>query len=83
MKLLPLYVFGLLNLLWVAGCGYTSVGDDPKNSYQWRSLYREDVRTVAVPIFQNKDFRRGVEFSLHRLLVPFAPLVHHPLAKEA
>ncbi|MGH7179135.1 MAG: LPS assembly lipoprotein LptE, partial [Tepidisphaeraceae bacterium] len=38
-------------------------------SYQWRSLYREDVKTVAVPIFQNKAFRRGVEFQLSRAVV--------------
>jgi hypothetical protein len=32
--------------------------------YKWSSLYREDVSTVAVPIFTNRDFRRGVEFRL-------------------
>src|SRR4051795_13456986 len=53
----------------LAGCGYTHTGDDPSASYQWRSLYREDVKTVAVPIFQNKTFRRGVEFQLTRALV--------------
>ena len=52
-----------------AGCGYTHVGDDPSSGYQWRSLYREDVRSVAVPIFTNKTFRRGVEFALTKALV--------------
>lgn len=53
----------------LAGCGYTRVGDDPSASYQWRSLYREDVRSVAVPIFTNKTYRRGVEFALTKALV--------------
>src|SRR5881398_2965320 len=65
--------FIILILLPLAGCGYnnySSVGDEPRNQwYQWRSLYREDVRTVAVPIFKNKDYRRGVEFSLSKAVV--------------
>src|SRR5689334_19574034 len=61
-------------VLCLSGCGYnngySSVGDESKNQwYQWRSLYREDVRTVAVPIFKNKDYRRGVEFSLSKAVV--------------
>lgn len=56
-------------LLVLTGCGYNQVGDDPPGSYQWRSLYREDVRSVAVPIFTNKTFRRGVEFALTKAVV--------------
>ena len=64
----------LLFSILLSGCGYnngySSVGDQPKNQwYQWRSLYREDVRTVAVPIFKNKDYRRGVEFALSKAIV--------------
>src|SRR5947207_4492949 len=54
------------------GCGYDHSGgyDHPaKGGYQWHSLYREDVQTVAVPIFGNRDFRRGVEFSLSKAVV--------------
>src|SRR3954470_5944977 len=53
------------------GCGYSTVGGEPSSTsgYQWRSLYREDVRTVAVPIFTNKTFRRGVEFQLTGAIV--------------
>ena len=60
-----------LCILLCAGCGYSTVGGEaqPGSGYQWRSLYREDVRTVAVPIFQNKSFRRGVEFGLTQALV--------------
>ncbi len=52
----------------LAGCGYTA--SDPAAGqtgptgglagYQWKSLYRDDVRTVAVPIFSNRSFRRRV-----------------------
>ena len=41
------------------------MGDpDPKSGYQWHSLYREDVQTVAVPVFVNRTFRRGLEAQL-------------------
>jgi hypothetical protein len=44
-----------------AGCG--------SSGYQWETTYRRDIRTVAVPIFRNKSFRRGDEFALTRALV--------------
>jgi hypothetical protein len=59
-------------LLLPAGCGYQQSGDynkPPQGGYQWHSLYREDVQTVAVPIFSNRDFRRGVEFALSKAVV--------------
>jgi hypothetical protein len=60
----------LILLLLASGCGYSSVGDESKNNwYQWRSLYREDVKTVAVPIFKNKDYRRGLEFTLSKAVI--------------
>ena len=58
--------------LLLAGCGYQQSGslDTTGNSnYKWASLYREDISTVAVPIFTNKDFRRGVEFTLTSAIV--------------
>jgi len=42
----------------VAGCGYSAA-----------PLHRGDVRTVAVPIFASKEFRRELEFDLTRELV--------------
>ena len=57
----------------IGGCGYhngeqsTDRGD--KSGYQWRSLYRQDVQTIAVPIFQNRTFWRGVEVDLTTALV--------------
>src|SRR4051795_7858669 len=64
--ILPLALAGGLG-----GCGYSQSGAAPSAnaSYQWSSLYRQDVRTVAVPIFKNKTFERGVEFSLSKALV--------------
>ena len=41
-----------------AGCGYSM-----------QPLHRSDVRTVAVPIFASKEFRRELEFDLSRQLV--------------
>lgn len=43
-----------------SGCGY-SVGHS--------GMFRGDVKTVHVPIFQNKDFRRGLEFQLTEALI--------------
>jgi hypothetical protein len=60
----------LIALLLMSGCGYTHSGEGSSSGgYEWRSLYREDVRTVAVPIFANKTFRRGVEFQLTQAIV--------------
>ena len=59
--------FILLPSSFILGCGYQHSGSTDttgRSTYKWASLYREDVSTVAVPIFTNKDFRRGTEFSL-------------------
>jgi hypothetical protein len=57
----------LLALMLIAGCGYNSAqGGD---GYKWSSVYRQDVRTIAVPIFKSNDYQRGVEFSLSKSLV--------------
>ena len=62
----------LLTSALLLGCGYQrsgSLDSTGQSSYRWASLYREDVSTVAVPIFTNKDFRRGTEFSLTTAIV--------------
>jgi hypothetical protein len=41
----------------LSGCGYSSGG-----------LYRENVCTVYVDMFQSKEFRRGIEFQLTEAL---------------
>jgi hypothetical protein len=55
--------------LAVTGCGYDSGDTTVIGGYQWKSLYRTDVRTIAVPIFTTKDFHRGVEFQVTDALV--------------
>ena len=44
-------------------------GSAPTGGYQWKSLYREDVHTVAVPIFSNRTYYRGVEFGLTKAII--------------
>jgi hypothetical protein len=53
------------------GCGYQQTGSTANAApgYRWSSLYRGDVKTVAVPIFTNKTFYRGVEFQLSKAIV--------------
>jgi len=70
-RTLPILALLLLSL---PGCGYTSAGTGKSSSgtprgYQWKSLYRDDVRTIAVPIFANRSFRRGMEFALTKAIV--------------
>lgn len=56
----------LVHALW--GCGYNE-GSGASDGYRWSSLYRQDVRTVAVPIFTTRSFDRGVEFGLSEAVV--------------
>lgn len=51
-------------MLALAGCGYSTGGAGSVGGYSTESVYRQDVRTVAVPIFRNLDFSRGDEFEL-------------------
>ena len=46
--------------------GASTPGRD--SGYLWHSLYRQDVRTVALPIFTNKSFTRGIEFALTKAI---------------
>ncbi len=65
--------FFLPALLLVSGCYYHQSGSDDgsaaQKGYAWHSLYRQDVQTVSVPIFVNKSFTRGIEFSLTQAVV--------------
>ncbi|GIW75765.1 MAG: hypothetical protein KatS3mg104_0828 [Phycisphaerae bacterium] len=57
-------------LLILNGCqGYQQSGSGTGQGYQWSSLYRQDIRTIAVPIFTNVDFSRGDEFALTKALI--------------
>jgi len=62
------HILALLALaIGLAGCGYNN--NSGSDGYQWKSVYRQDIRTVAVPIFKSNVFQRGVEFSLSKALV--------------
>lgn len=56
-------IFACSISLFAAGCGY-SHGD----GYTQSSLFRQDVKTVAVPVFSSKSFTRGVEFQLSKAI---------------
>jgi len=58
-------------LISLAGCGYSQTGaeNNKQQGYHWNSLYREDIQTVAIPIFTNKDYHRGVEFRLTEAVI--------------
>jgi hypothetical protein len=59
-------------ILLLAGCGYQQNNAEVnpgKSGYKWSSLYREDVTTVSIPVFANKDFRRGIELQLSAAVV--------------
>jgi Lipopolysaccharide-assembly len=62
----------VISALISTGCGYQQTGVDNANNtpgYQWHSLYRQDIQTVAVPIFTNRTFRRGLENELTKSII--------------
>ena len=74
-----LLTFFSVAIIGLAGCGYTqvdysgesSVAADGTTVSKSRSLYRNDVRTVAVPIFTNRTFERNIEFELSKAIVNY------------
>lgn len=61
--------WGLTVLLILATSAATSCATDPTKGYSMAETYREDVRTIAVPIFSNATFVRDVQFDLADALV--------------
>lgn len=57
--------WGTVVALLGAGCQDV----DPTVGYSSQSLYRSDIRTVRVPIFQSRDFRRDLEFRLTEAII--------------
>ena len=56
--------------LLVSGCGYHISGSpETEPGYAWHTLYRDDVKTVAVPIFANRTPYQGLEFRLSKAVV--------------
>ena len=59
-------------LVILGGCGYSQSGGEnnkQQGGYHWNSLYREDIQTVAVPVFTTRDYRRGIEFRLTEAVI--------------
>jgi hypothetical protein len=56
----------------LSGCGYQQTGIENGNvtpGYKWHSLYQEDIQTVAVPIFVNRTYHRGLEMQLTKSII--------------
>lgn len=46
-------------LVLLTGCGYSSGSSgDATKSYQWKSLYRPGIKTVAISVFTSREFDR-------------------------
>lgn len=62
-------IASLLSLL-LCGCGYHLAGTpDTDPLYHNKTLYRDDVSTVAVPIFANRTYYQGLEFRLTKAII--------------
>ena len=69
------------SVLALLGCGYSQsdytqagadlLADDGSRGPTSRTLYRDDVRSIAVPIFTNRSFERNVEFDLSKAIVQY------------
>ena len=59
---------GALSALVASGCSYQRSADDSRG-YTHGSIFRSDVRTIAVPAFGTKSLARGDEIALSQALV--------------
>ncbi len=59
-----LHVVELIVVVFCAGCS-----NDPTQGYSSKTTFREDISSVAVPIFTNDAYTRDVEFELTDALV--------------
>lgn len=55
--------------LGFVGCGSGKSGAGASSGYTFGSGHRTDIRTVAVPIFENRTFTHGLEMQLAEALV--------------
>ncbi|MFM9996291.1 MAG: LPS assembly lipoprotein LptE [Phycisphaerales bacterium] len=46
-----------------------SCASDPADGYSFKSTYAEDVRSVAVPIVENRTFTKGLEVRLTEAII--------------
>lgn len=50
-------------------CGSAGCSSDPTRGYSFRSTYGENVRTVAIPVWDNQSFAYGLEVHLTDALI--------------
>ncbi|MDB5174546.1 MAG: hypothetical protein JWO87_2837 [Phycisphaerales bacterium] len=64
------WIIPALLALATSGCGYhmSGVGESDA-SFHNKTLYRDDVRTVAVPIFSNRTRYTGIEMPLSKAVI--------------
>jgi hypothetical protein len=66
-------LFFILTSALLCSCGYQHNGEFSENltstGYKWKSLYRDDISTVAVPIFKTRSFDRNIEFALTKAVI--------------
>ncbi|MGD0464263.1 MAG: LptE family protein [Tepidisphaeraceae bacterium] len=48
--------------LALTGCGSQSSGGD--GGWHWGSVHRQDIHSVALPVFTTRDYHLGVEYQL-------------------
>lgn len=60
---------GVVVLAAAGAMGPAACSSDPSQGYSFASTYRQDVETVAVPIFANQTFDHGVEAELASAIV--------------
>lgn len=61
-------VLSLSVLIASAGCSYQQSASD-KHGYTHGSIFRNDIRTVAIPAFGTRSYSRGDEITLSQALV--------------
>ncbi len=67
MKCFLAFGFSAALLASLAGCSYQQSAD--KSGYTHGSVFRNDVRTVAVPAFGTKSYTRGDEVTLSQAII--------------
>lgn len=47
----------------------TSCASDPTQGYSFAASYRDDIQSIAVPVFENTTFSHGLEFALTEAVI--------------
>jgi hypothetical protein len=55
----PLSIVYFAIVMLLGGCSSST-----ETGWHWGSVFRQDIHSVAVPVFTSRDYHRGVEFQL-------------------